>query len=202
MNKSPKIILLNAPPRAGKDTAAAQLMLRQDDFRKLGYEPSVYKFALPLKNATHALFGLDCPPDAFEKSKDIVSPVFMGLSPRQAYIKVSEEMVKPVIGIDFFGQIACNVLRDLSLIGKDGRNLCFIISDCGFATEVFPLMAEFDEENILVVHIHRENCDFKNDSRDWLFPPNTRCVAIENNKTVKDLGDTVWKEVSKFLTRS
>ena len=41
------------------------------------------------------------------------------------------------------------------------------VSDGGFASEVIPLVEEVGAENILVLRIHRPDCSFEGDSRDF-----------------------------------
>ncbi len=84
-----KIILVNGPPRSGKDTIGQLLCQRL---------PLVLdKFARKLKEAAHALYGMpELPHDHFEACKDTPLEQFFGKSPRQVYIAVSETYFKPL----------------------------------------------------------------------------------------------------------
>src|SRR5690606_2469170 len=79
-------ILLNGPPRAGKDTAVEALAAA------LGAAAEIFKFTSPVKDLTHRNAGLDCATDHYEELKDTPLPEFGGRTPRQAYIDTSAEL--------------------------------------------------------------------------------------------------------------
>ena len=149
----PKIVILNGPPRSGKDTIADNLR----EFYTL-------KFAGTLKQMTHALYGMpDIPSDFFEEVKDIPNKAFYDLTPRQAYINVSEQYIKPVHGLSFFGDRLVEKIRVMGLSH-------YVISDGGFYEEVIPLVKEFGADNTYLFHIKRPGFDFSEDSRTYLDP--------------------------------
>ena len=103
-----KILLLNGPPRSGKDTIAEYLE---------GHGWHHGKFSKVLKERTHALYGMiDCPYDAFENVKDENLSVFFGITPREAYINTSEMLMKPVHGDDIWVRI---FIQELEKVKKD-----------------------------------------------------------------------------------
>lgn len=122
------VFLINGPPRVGKDTVGN--ILREQ------HQASVWKFAIPLKERTHALYGLvdleglPLPHDHFEDRKDEPLEEFMGLSPRQAYIEVSERHFKRLHGADVFGRLAEPELRML-----EGSVGAVAMTDSGFLEE-------------------------------------------------------------------
>ena len=152
---SKKIILLNAPPGAGKDFAAQFLVKNVRDCR-------LDKFARLLKERTHALYGF---PDRdftyYEYSKDIPSTDFLGLTPREAYIRVSETYFKPTHGNRVFGEL---LSKELNNIPEE----VIAISDSGFCEEAEVLIEKYGTNNVLLIKIHREGCDFSEDSRDYI----------------------------------
>lgn len=167
-----QIVFFNGPPRSGKDTLAKALAIMAPAYR-------VVKFAKILKERTHALYGLvDLPHDFFESTKDIPQAAFMGLSPRQAYINVSERCMKPVHGDEVFGRL---LLGEISFTEK-GRG--FLISDSGFAPEAMPIINHYGAENCLLVRIHAEDrgCSFSNDSRGYIELP-VETIDLQNNST-------------------
>ena len=96
-----KIILLNGPPRCGKDYAGNLLT---------GPGARVAKFAHVLKERTHAAYsilhrGQPAPHDWFETTKDEPCGEFLGRTPREAYIAFSEQFMKPLHGVDIFGRL-------------------------------------------------------------------------------------------------
>jgi hypothetical protein len=167
-----RAIFLNGPPRSGKDTLALHLKRTLPGVQ-------VHKFARVLKLATHRLYGLLGGPmedDAFfEACKDEPRPEFRGLSPRQAYIAVSERYMKPTHGEDVFGRMLVENL------GRTGRAL-FVISDSGFAAEALPVVREIGARNCLLLRIHadRRGCDFHGDSRSHITLPEVRTVDLDN----------------------
>ena len=99
-----KIFLLNGPPRSGKDAAGKILLSMLDN-------ACIMKFAEPVKLSAHAVLrmlkGSGTVPlgEAFDLCKDEPSPYFRGLTPREVYIAVSENLCKPLFGKDIFGKL-------------------------------------------------------------------------------------------------
>ena len=153
--KNKKIILFNAPPGAGKDTAALYLVNNIKNCK-------LDKFARVLKERTHALYGF---PERdfryYENIKDIPSKDFLGLTPRQAYIKVSENYFKPIHGEKIFGEILSKELDKIS-------EKIIAISDSGFKEEAKVLIKKYGAQNILLIKIHRNGYNFSEDSRNYI----------------------------------
>lgn len=178
-----KIILFNGPPRSGKDTATDFAM------KHLGKRGIHYRFAAPLKDATHALFGLKVSREHFDQCKNVPSVLFQGMSPREAYIWMSEEVVKPKFGRDFFAKVAVHSIAERIIESKKTDGIV-VISDCGFAEEVELLIEVFGQENVTVVHLKREGTDFTNDSRNYIFA-DCKTYKIDNNGSLSDLKNKV-----------
>lgn len=150
------IIALNGPPRSGKDTVGGEFVKTLRDARE-------FKFASPLKRATHASFNLMVPENFFEDVKDQQREEFFGRTPRQAYINHSEFYMKPLYGKDIYGKLMARQLRHYS--GKKGGPKYAVITDCGFIEELLALQ---DAHNIILIRVLREGHDFKNDSRSYI----------------------------------
>ena len=163
------IILLNGPPRSGKDTVG-------EIIRKHFGTTVVDKFARILKERTHALYGLfdnngkPWEHDSFEFSKDSECNSFDGGTPRNAYIAVSEKLLKPLHGENVFGEL----LASSWLTMFDPLHTCnpltgtFVITDCGFEGEIEELIKRFPYAQVSLISIHRKGCDFSNDSRSYI----------------------------------
>jgi hypothetical protein len=82
-----------------------------------------------------------------------------GLSRREALIYVSEEIIKPKFGKDFFGVKAAQELDNTD-------NYCF--SDGGFQEELVPIINKLGADNIILIQLTREGCDFSSDSRRYI----------------------------------
>lgn len=154
-----KVVLFNGPPGAGKDTAARLLI-------ESGIRAEVEKFAKTVKEGCHGLFGITnstgqiVAHDHFEPIKEKPNREFMGMSPREAYIWYSEEVMKPKFGQDVFGQMTAERMS------SDGR--LYFITDSGFIDEAQSIVDKFGVENVILVQLHREGCDFFNDSRSYV----------------------------------
>ena len=185
-----RIVMFNGPPGAGKDAAGRALL-------KGLYGTEVVKLAGALKSATHELFGLHgLAPSGFEAVKNDPADEFFGLSPREAYILVSEKMVKPVLGEDFFGRVLVNRIRRL-------RN-CRIaaVTDSGFVDEARPVVEAFGPENVLLVRLHRPGHTFAGDSRSHIDLPAVASFDIVNDGDEAAFGTLVVHVVSQWASGS
>jgi len=185
------LILLNGPPRCGKDTAGFVLE------RRIGGDGSVVwveKMSRLLKERTHALYGIVDRTGApkghaeYETSKDSPRPEFLGLTPRQAYIAVSERYLKPMHGEDVLGKMLADDVAATLNDPAYPKPRAVIVTDSGFRAESEPLAAM--AERCLLVHIHREGCTFEGDSRDywnWRAPhgPERSTLEIVNPGTLE-----------------
>lgn len=149
------ILLLNGPPRSGKDTLAKQLVDQ--------YGFAHFKITSRWKERVHALYGMDplkFPHDHFEAVKDTPQGAFYGLTPRQAYIEVWEKYFLPKHGE--------NVLMDW-LIGDidNSPNENIVISDVGFDRECKYLFQYYGKQ-CLLTKIFRSGYNFVNDTRDYV----------------------------------
>ena len=171
-----RILILNGPPRSGKDSLANHIVSLNPLWRHL-------KFASTLKQMTHRLYNI--PEEyakAYEKDKETPRPEFYGLSARQAYINVSEQYIKPTHGTDFFGQaLATQIEKYLSSTIYHN----FVISDGGFWDEILPLILKFHASAITVVYLSREGSNWSKDSRNYISQDKldfyeVQTVAISN----------------------
>lgn len=173
-----KVLLLNGPPRCGKDTIVKEL-IPYIKFRHL-------KFAAPMKRAFAAL--LDITESALEDYKDIQSPVLQRKETttkehrdtvRQGLIAMSEEFLKPRYGDDFFGRIFWQH-------AKNSAASLIVASDCGFKEEVERVISNAGKRNCVLVRLHRNGCNFDGDSRS--FMPDGLCDTwdIQNDGTIHE----------------
>lgn len=176
-----RIVIFNGPPGSGKDTCC--------EIISKGTQVRHFSLASPLKRATHCLHGFFSAPETLFLGEDKEQPQEMmgGMVPRQAYIDVSEKMVKEVWGKDFFAKALVRRLND------NPANELITLSDGGFQCEIAVLSEAYGAENIQIVHLVREGCSFEKDSREYLaategMPP---IISIDNNGSMKDLADRV-----------
>lgn len=154
----PKLILLNGPPRSGKDTAAKFL---ENHINSVSTALTSHeKLSAPLKEIFAAVLELEIGPDFvvpyYEKRKEDLVETF-GVSFRQFQIDCSEKFMKPLYGQDIFSRILLHRIHDF-----DG--IC-LVSDCGFQHEFDYLSSKAD---VALIRLFRKNCDFANDSRQYV----------------------------------
>ena len=148
------IVLFNGPPRSGKD-AGADYFKRNYGWKHLSFKYQLYK-------ETCKYFGCDY--EWFmerydDRSVKEVPHVNLGhMSCREAMIYVSEQVIKPKRGLDYFGQLVANEI-DLT---KD-----YAISDGGFVDELIPVVEKVGSKNFVLVQLTRDGEDYSSDSRRY-----------------------------------
>ena len=182
-----RIILLNGPPRCGKDTVSAILKEHSPSF------VHQEKFALPMKIVTPLVYSVTLSHwkehlDTAE-NKDLACSEFFGKTPREVQIALSEEYLKPLHGKTIFGKL---LSRRLNMV-LGGMLDCVVISDSGFLEEALEVINTFGAENIQLWRIHREGCDFSKDSRNYiqLKEHGVEEYLVPNHGSLDDLRDIV-----------
>jgi len=153
-----RLLLVNGPPRSGKDTVGEVL--------KEWFPGKVYvtKFAKILKERTHALYGMaGTEHDYFEAIKDVPNAAFLGLTPRKAYIGVSELLMKPQHGQDIFGNL---LIEDIETNGFLADLV--VVTDSGFEAEALPLINAYGRVNSNLIRLCRPGTNFEGDSRSYI----------------------------------
>jgi hypothetical protein len=179
-----KVILFNGPPRCGKSTGAEAIR----SFVSINaryMHPSVFDFAEPLKKAAHALFDVfhrwdyyDCKEGQHLKS--LASGDFLGLSPREAHIALSEDFLKPKFGPEVMGFL----MRKRIIRANTCK--CVIIPNSGFVDELRPIVDLVGQRNILVIEVSAAGRTFEGDSRSYIGDaikerwPHTSLVRLPN----------------------
>lgn len=102
------------------------------------------------------------------------------ISPRQALIHVSEDIIKKEYGED--GVAYLTVLR-LKELYPDYDKQMFIFSDGGFNNEIQSLINDFNikRKSLTVVRIDRKGCSFAGDSREYIHNPDLMLQNREND---------------------
>jgi len=95
------------------------------------------------------------------------------MSCREAMIHVSEKVIKPKRGLDYFGKLVANEIN----INKD-----YAISDGGFIDELIPVVEKVGNDNFVLVQLTRDGHDFSSDSRRY-FDGNVLQEYVLGSKT-------------------
>ena len=176
---------MNGPPGSGKDWVGS--------FLKAQYGCLVTKFAKRLKEMTHGLYGLTDPVGnalehgAFEPIKDQPNEKLFGATPRQCYIALSENYLKPLYGADVMGRILLQSLLKVD----DWRTA--VVTDSGFSDEADVLVRHFGVDSIALIRLHRVDYCFSNDSRGYIQLPGVRHFDVDNNGDLSDLAVKIAK---------
>ena len=191
-------ILINGPPLAGKDEAAKAICSIP------GLEPIWRPFAHELKAMCGRLFNSGKSWTYYEHMKDKPHSDFRGMTPREMYIWMAEEVIKPKFGITFFPDIALEYY--FSQIHKNGSSVKnshtnpLLVSDCGFNAELPPILKRFKISNCLIIRVKRRGHTFENDSREYIRKKNgLHVVDIKNNSTLADYKTKVIDVARTFL---
>jgi len=147
------IILFNGPPGSGKDAAA-------DFFKKFGFKHLSFKYQLYREVIEH--YGVDqkwfMSRYHNRELKEVPAHLLDNMSCREAMIHVSENIIKPAKGNDYFGNQIANEID----VNKN-----YAISDGGFIEELFPVVDKVGKENFVLVQLTRKGCDYSTDSRRY-----------------------------------
>lgn len=170
-----KLIILNAPKGCGKDLAASYLCnlfnYKHVEFKSPVKELVMNFFSLPIEEHNHFYK---------RENKEIQQDWLHGMSIREAYIHVSENVIKPVFGRDVFGTLLAKSLSGVS-----------VSSDGGFVEEVEAVARVIGKENILILQIHSEGRDFSGDSRYYLDVQGVTSVIVHNRFSPQFFSDIV-----------
>lgn len=169
-----RFIILNGPPRCGKDTAQKLLP---------GYKE---KLSAPLKAAVTGVFDpLELLEEGLlEKLKDGPMEVLMGSTYRQEQIEMFRYLALR-FGEDVLGKLMLQRLKTLEPLITASFDSLVTVSDGGRRAEYFPLIEKFGKENVLVIQIHRDSCSFT-DIRQYcdLTDVGVATIRVENNGSI------------------
>ena len=205
-----KVIILNGPPNCGKDAIADYLVEKYPNVRKKSFKERLTSLTQMIHNVSTEWWEENYTRELKEKPSERLS----GLTPREALIKVSETVIKPNYGKDYFGKAAAESL-------EEGIN---VFSDGGFKEEIIPLTDEVGSDNIIIVRITRPDCSFEGvlgrivrlffsfvakitrtprpiggDSRNYLNVPNVKAVDVDNDGSLEEFKEKIDNVVNQML---
>ena len=210
------IVIFNAPPCAGKDVSADYMHSYFQSGQRLSFKEALYEdtaeyFDVDVNDLIeyHADRNLkEIPSEMFHKyDKHSIKQYFFALifvigavfnirylmslgyySSREALIHVSENIVKPKQGNDFYGR------KLVERIEASSERYVFT-ADGGFVKEIVPLLEA--GYNVYIVQLERNGATFENDSRklltedDFKEYSNIKFIKMYNNGSLDDLYKTI-----------
>jgi hypothetical protein len=148
------IVIFNGPPASGKDEAAS-LYKEKYGFGNLSFKYQLFKETIKHFDVDERWF-MEGYNDRTQKEKSEFA--LQGMSRREAMIHVSEDIIKPKKGLDYFGNsVAEEIFEDKN----------YALADGGFVEELEPIIEKVGAENIVIVQLTREGCDYSSDSRKY-----------------------------------
>ena len=179
------LILLNGPPRSGKDEGAKLLYTK--------YNAHWFRMSQPLKDTVRAMFNMtSLQQQACEDKKDTRMEFLFDRTYREVQIAVSEEFMKPYFGSNVLGHLAARRVAN-------SASRMFVCSDSGFLSEAFPFIQLFGPASVLVVRLHRRGCNFDNDSRSYISVPGATNIDLENHYSLAAYQDNLLEVVKAWL---
>tara|TARA_R110002020_G_scaffold213427_1_gene420253 strand:- start:50703 stop:51299 length:597 start_codon:yes stop_codon:yes gene_type:complete len=121
-------------------------------------------------------------------------------SQRSWMIYVSEDIVKPHMGRDYFGQVeATKRQRMFDCYAREYQDECPtpVYSDGGFEDEIIPLTKLPDTE-VIICRLHRKGCNFDTDSRDYLYMDSVKSYDV--SVIEDDIENTVHNVLTGFYS--
>lgn len=187
-----KVIVFNGPANTGKDHAADLICkhfphVKHRRFKDRLFEIVAAVYGVSLERLKGELYT--------RENKEKPHDCFGGLSTRQAMIKVSEEVIKPSMGQNYFGEALANSLdSELTVISDSG----------GWFEEFLPVVDRVEPENALVIKILRTGFSFDGDSREYfeqdkLMRLGVACANIYNDGTLEEFERNVLNVVEYWL---
>lgn len=155
-------------------------------------------------NKLCAVLGYDLPKDEEDFNtlrflQEVNSKIMLSI--REAIIYVSECVVKPALGGDYFGRARANLVLPYGGMVLDASAAAFEDKDGNITCdEIAPLAEKIGGDNILVLRIHRDGCTFDGDSRRYI-PDGVvaNIVDIDNNGTLEEFFSNCEKAIEIFL---
>ena len=151
--------IFNGPPGSGKDEAC-HLLKTEYDYKHLQFKDELFKETFKFFGVSKGWFMKGYEDRSIKETP--ASQLRVGsrlLSRRDALIHVSEKVIKPKYGKDYFGVKTAESI-DPSL------DYCF--SDGGFIEEIHPLINKVGQDKICIVQLYRTGCSFSSDSRNYI----------------------------------
>ena len=194
----PLVIMFNAPPRAGKDTACEILMRKFPESVKYEYfKEYLYKESAKVLGLDFNFWASVCQ-NGDLKDKPMLrlqtGEAEGSLTPRDILINVAENILKPKHGKDCIANATAHKIAKTiqQFKAEKGYNPIIVVPDLGFPYEADAVRTIIPSAEVAVVHIKREGYTFEGDSRNYVPKAKYR---IENT-TLKAFEESVLSILS------
>lgn len=197
------ILFINGPAGSGKDVISNYITTVNKDFYTKIHSKKSFKD--PLFKLMFNFFNIRISLEDFletyytrelkEVPTDLLTIGNIKLSPRQALIHISENVMKPSFGKNVFGELLLPSLKDFEN---------YVFSDSGFLEEMIPLARKHD---CYLARISRHGTNFNNDSRKYIDVKSAIHNGInylgdfENNSSIEDVSHKILQSFT-LLSRS
>ena len=205
-----KLVIINGPSLSGKDKALERIASEFDNVVRCETKQRLHEMTYQFfdidsdlyfelyndrttKEEPNQLYTITRKTyKLFSKHFDSHKDSRCRLSPREAMMYVSEIIVKPTLGDDYFGQYRANMIKSGNLS---------VDASCGFVGELPPSVDRLGQENILLIRVRGRGEFNRHDSRETI-PDGVidRTVDIWNTGTEENYLNEVVKTVSQFLS--
>lgn len=169
------IFLFNGPPGCGKDEACATIMRLDQETIYAYYKEWLYEESARLLDYTFEAWSKICQDTLLKDTPMFLQFEGKAATPRQMLIHFAETLIKPEHGRNC---IAVKMAERLREKVKDLDHYTVVVPDLGFPEELTTLQEHFPDAKIILVHIYRNGCSFKDDSRNYVGSPD---VVFRNN---------------------
>lgn len=194
----PLVIMFNAPPRAGKDTACEILMRKFPESVKYEYfKEYLYKESAKVLGLDFNFWASVCQ-NGDLKDKPMLrlqtEEAEGSVTPRDILINVAENILKPKHGKDCIANATAHKIAKTiqQFKAEKGYNPIIVVPDLGFPYEADAVRTSIPSAEVAVVHIKREGYTFEGDSRNYVPKAKYR---IENT-TLKAFEESVLSILS------
>lgn len=150
------VFIFNGAPGTGKDEAA-HFLVNLHGLTELSFKQQLFTETFKHFDVSEEWFMNGYSDrEVKEKKKEVA---LGNRTRREALIHVSEDILKPLHGKQVFGDCVAEKIVD----SKE-----YALSDCGFSEEVVPIINTVGTENVCLIRLLRDGCDFSNDSRRYV----------------------------------
>lgn len=155
-------VVFNGPPNVGKDTLARLMVplgFAHREFKSQLYRDTIAFFRVPEDDFMARATDRDRKDVAWPPLSLWIDGRPRMMSPREALIHVSENVLKPQYGKDYFGKAMAERCKE--------EQLDYVaFSDGGFPAEIHTLRQVY--KHVFIFMLQRKGCVWGNDSRDYL----------------------------------